>query len=96
MIDLKKIDKDIAEKLGISLLAYSSDRRYSAIVVEEIREKPAAVIEEFDNQINIIMDGIKKTAGRCAPSDFLLFITSLDICEAALFAIQQYNEKATL
>jgi len=94
MIDLEKIDKAIAKKFNTPLLKYSTDRRYSAIVVEKIRAESPTVIADFDKQINTVMERIKEVAGGCAPSDFLVFITSLDICEAALGAIRQRNEKA--
>ena len=94
MIDLEKINRSIAKEFKIPLLKYSENRKHAAIVIEEIRLKNPFIVKAFDKKINAFMEAIKKQIGKCNPSDFLLFITPLEICEAALFAIRQYKEKA--
>ena len=94
MIDLVKIDKLIAEKFNLPPLPYSTNRNYSARIVEELRAMSPTIVKEFDKQINVVIENIKRVVGKCTPSDSLLFITSIDICEAALSAIRLCNEKA--
>ena len=92
MINLKNINRSISKTMNLPKLNYSENRQYSAIVVEEIRSYSPQIIKQFDKQIRTWMKAIKKENGKCEPSDFLLFITPIEICEAALSAIQQCKE----
>jgi hypothetical protein len=88
MINLNKINTSIATEFKLPRLNYTGNRQYAAMVIEAIRSKTPSVVEKFDAEINRHMGAIKKQIGKCNPSDFLLFITPLEICEAALSAIQ--------
>jgi hypothetical protein len=94
MFDLKTINLLFAKELKLPRLNYTGNRKHAAIVVEEIRLRDSHIVNEFDKKINNFMKAIKKQIGKCGPSDFLLFITPIEICEAALFAIRLYREKA--
>jgi len=92
MIDLDKINASIVKELKLPRLNYTRNRQYAAMVVETIRSKPPEIVKIFDDKISAHMKAIKGQIGKCNPSDFLLFITPIEICEAALAAIQQCTE----
>ena len=92
MIDLNKVNDAIIKEFKLPRFNYTRNRQYAAMVVEAIRSKSPAVIKRFDDEISTHMKAIKGKIGKCNPSDFLIFITPIEICEAALSAIQQCTE----
>ena len=92
MIDLDKIDSSIAKEFKLPRLHYTRSRQYAAMVVEAIRSLDPLSVKRFDGKINEHMAEIKTQIGKCDPSDFLLFITPVEICMAALPSIQQCTE----
>lgn len=89
MIDLQNINHSLSKTMNLPYRNYTHDRNLAAIIVEEIRISSPQVVSEFNKQIRKWMKSIKQETGNCGPADFLLFITPLEICEAALSAIQQ-------
>lgn len=73
---------------------YSTDRRYGAAVVDEIRMKPKEVIHAFNHSIKTFTEAAGEKLGQWEPCDYLLFITPDIICEAALNAVRQHKVQA--
>jgi hypothetical protein len=101
----EEIDKETAEEVmgwckcainnhNIPIPEYSTDRRCAAAVIEEMRTKPASVVDEFNTKLKEWAVGIKAQIGSDDLSNILLFFTPDVICMAALSAIRSHKAQA--